>query len=46
MGEFDLILSKPLYVMIDKSTKVYQHLNVLRYRHANRDKAPEAKKAE
>lgn len=46
VGEFDLILSKPLYVMIDKSTKIYQHLNVLRYRRANKDKAPEAQKKE
>ena len=40
----DLILSKPLYVMIDKATKLYQHRNVLKYRRENRDKAPEAPK--
>ncbi len=40
VGEFDLILNKPLYVMIDKATKIYQHRNVLKYRRENRDKAP------
>ena len=44
VGEMDLILSKPLYVMIDKATKLYQHRNVLKYRRENRDKAPEAPK--
>ena len=37
VGEMDLILSKPLYVMIDKATKLYQHRNVLKYRRENRD---------
>ena len=44
IGEMDLILSKPLYVMIDKATKLYQHRNVLKYRRENRDKAPDAAK--
>ncbi len=44
VGEMDLLLSKPLYVMIDKATKLYQHRNVLKYRRENRDKAPEAPK--
>lgn len=42
VGEFDLILSKPMYVMIDKAQKLYQHLSLLRYKLKNRDKAPDA----
>lgn len=43
VGEMDLILNKFMYTAIDKATKVYQHINVLRYRRANKDKAPEPK---
>ena len=44
VGEFDLILSKPMYVMIDKAQKFYQHLSLLRYKLKNRDKAPDAER--
>lgn len=46
VGEFDLVLRRPMHFMITKATKLYQHLNTLRYRLVNRNKAPDEKKAQ
>lgn len=43
VGEFDLILKKPLYVIIEKSQKLYRKVSLMKYRLKNGKKKSEEK---